>query len=49
MNYRANVWHHPLMALGETSDFLVVDRAGPGDNLEEYDYPALFTIEETDL
>ena len=46
VNYRANVWHHPLMALGETSDFLVVDRDGPGNNLEEFSYPALFTIEE---
>ncbi|TPW31651.1 ureidoglycolate lyase [Martelella alba] len=46
VNYRANVWHHPLMALYETSDFLVVDRAGPGNNLEEYFYPALFVIEE---
>ncbi|MET3601628.1 ureidoglycolate lyase [Martelella mangrovi] len=49
VNYRANVWHHPLMALGETSDFLVVDRDGPGNNLEEYIYPALFTIEETEF
>lgn len=46
VNYRANVWHHPLMALGETSDFLVVDRAGPGDNLEEYFYSDPFIIEE---
>lgn len=46
VNYRANVWHHPLMTLGEQSDFLVVDRAGPGNNLEEYFYPALFVIEE---
>lgn len=46
VNYRANVWHHPLMALGEETDFLVVDRDGPGNNLEEYSYPALFVIEE---
>jgi len=49
VNYFANVWHHPLMTLGETSDFLVVDRAGPGHNLEEYFYPALFVIEESPL
>ena len=30
-----NVWHHPLMAVGAVSDFLVVDRDGPGNNLEE--------------
>ncbi len=46
VNYSANVWHHPLMTLGAQSDFLVVDRAGPGNNLEEYFYPALFVIEE---
>ncbi|OJY06407.1 MAG: ureidoglycolate hydrolase [Rhizobiales bacterium 63-22] len=36
VNYRRNAWHHPLLALGEQSDFLVVDRAGREDNLEEY-------------
>lgn len=35
VNYARNVWHHPLLALDETSRFIVVDRAGPGDNLEE--------------
>ena len=28
-------WHHPLLILAETQDFLVVDRKGPGDNCEE--------------
>lgn len=46
VNYRANVWHHPLMSLKEISDFLVVDRAGPGNNLEEYFYSEPFVIEE---
>ncbi len=44
VNYRANVWHHPLMALDSVSDFLVVDREGEGNNLEEYDYPEPFEI-----
>src|SRR5487761_1921372 len=35
VNYRRGVWHHPLLALGEASDFLVIDRAGVGDNCEE--------------
>ncbi|WP_136659348.1 ureidoglycolate lyase [Nitratireductor sp. XY-223] len=48
VNYRANVWHHPLMALNETSTFLVVDRDGEGTNLEEIDYPAAFVIESGD-
>jgi len=29
------VWHHPLLALAPVHDFLVVDRKGPGQNLEE--------------
>jgi ureidoglycolate lyase len=35
VNYRPNTWHHPLLALGETSRFLVVDRGGAGENCEE--------------
>jgi ureidoglycolate lyase len=35
VNYRRNVWHHPLLALENESRFLVIDRSGPGDNLEE--------------
>jgi ureidoglycolate lyase len=35
VNYNRNVWHHPLLALGTVSDFLVVDRGGEGNNLEE--------------
>ncbi len=36
VNYARNVWHHPLLVL-EPSLFLVVDRKGPGHNLEEYE------------
>ncbi|MEJ8309047.1 ureidoglycolate lyase [Agrobacterium larrymoorei] len=46
VNYHRNVWHHPLMTLGETSDFLVVDRDGPGVNLEEYFFEQPFFIAE---
>ena len=46
VNYHRNVWHHPLMTIGETSDFLVVDRDGPGINLEEYFYEQPFFIAE---
>lgn len=46
VNYRANVWHHPLMALEEISDFLVVDRSGPGNNLEECQYSEPYTVPE---
>ena len=35
VNYARNTWHHPLLVLTDASPFLVVDRGGPGDNLEE--------------
>lgn len=34
VQYARNVWHHPLLVLTERQDFLVVDRRGPGENLE---------------
>ncbi|NGM86230.1 ureidoglycolate lyase [Parapusillimonas sp. SGNA-6] len=34
VNYARGVWHHPLLALEQTSDFLVIDRSGPGDNCD---------------
>ena len=34
VNYRPNTWHHPLLVL-QPQDFLVVDRGGPGENLDE--------------
>ena len=35
VNFNANTWHHYQLALDQQSDFLVVDRGGPGNNLEE--------------
>ena len=35
VNYMKGVWHHFLLALEAESDFLVIDRAGPGENLDE--------------
>jgi ureidoglycolate lyase len=35
VNYARNCWHHPLLVAGDASPFVVVDRKGPGDNLEE--------------
>lgn len=46
VNYGRNVWHHPLMSLAAISDFLVVDRDGPGNNLEEYFFDTPFVISE---
>jgi ureidoglycolate lyase len=37
VHYAKGVWHHFLLVLEAESDFLVVDRAGPGDNCEEVD------------
>lgn len=39
VNYKANCWHHPLLALNQVSDFWIVDRVGPGNNLEEFFFP----------
>jgi ureidoglycolate lyase len=39
VQYAAGTWHHPLLALQPTQDFLVVDREGPGDNCEERWFP----------
>jgi ureidoglycolate lyase len=39
INYYTGTWHHPLLVLEADSDFLVVDRGGPGDNLDEIWFP----------
>lgn len=35
VNYAKNTWHHPLLALEKVSDFIVIDRGGPGNNCIE--------------
>jgi len=35
VNYSVGVWHHPLLALEVASDFIVLDRSGPGPNCDE--------------
>ena len=38
VQYDANVWHHPLLALNADCDFLVVDRInGDGNNCHEFE------------
>jgi ureidoglycolate lyase len=39
VNYLRNTWHGVLTPLGRAANFLIVDRAGEGVNLEEYTYP----------
>src|SRR3546814_11847910 len=46
VNYRRNIWHHPLMATGAISDFLVVDRDRPETNLEEFTFETPYLIAE---
>ena len=35
VHYRKGVWHHFLLVLEADTDFLVIDRIGPGENCEE--------------
>jgi ureidoglycolate lyase len=35
VQYAKGVWHHPLLVIASRQDFLIVDREGPGDNVEE--------------
>lgn len=39
VNYAKGVWHHPLIALDDVSDFIVVDRGGEGHNCDEQALP----------
>ena len=34
VNYAPGTWHHPLLALGAESDFLVIDRAGSAGEVD---------------
>ncbi len=38
VNYRRGTWHHPLIALAGAGTFLVIDRAGPGPNCDEFQF-----------
>jgi ureidoglycolate lyase len=49
VNYARGVWHHPLLALGEVSDFIVVDRGGEGHNCDEQDLPESVWLTEEAL
>ena len=40
INLARGTWHHPVIALDRETDFIVVDRGGPGDNLVEYHFDA---------
>lgn len=36
VNYKRNVWHHYLMAVEQTADFIVIDRGGEEKNCDEF-------------
>lgn len=44
VNYLRNVWHGVLTPLGRPAPFLIVDRIGPGENLEEHRFAAPWTV-----
>lgn len=44
VNYHRNVWHAVLTPIGQKQDFLVVDRGGDGNNLEEFVFDEPFEI-----
>ncbi len=44
VNYLRNVWHGVLTPLGRPAAFLIVDRIGGGNNLEEVRYDAPWTV-----
>jgi ureidoglycolate lyase len=47
VSYAAGTWHHPLIALEATSDFLVVDRGGEGVNYEEAFFDEPYSLESS--
>ena len=44
VNYPRDTWHGVLTPIGEPQDFLVVDRGGQGDNLEEFFFPEPYEV-----
>ena len=45
VSYAKGVWHHPLVSLDEVSDFIVVDRKGPGNNCDEIELTSQFIVD----
>lgn len=49
VSYARGIWHHPLIALHKVSDFLIVDRVGPGNNCDEIDLDGHWCLSEPAL
>lgn len=47
VNIAMNIWHGVLTPLETVSDFLVVDRGGEGNNLEEFTFETPYEIAAT--
>lgn len=46
INYFLGTWHAPLAVLDSQTDFIAIDREGDGENLEIYDLPEPYLVEE---
>jgi ureidoglycolate lyase len=44
VNYHRNIWHGVLTPLDNTADFLVIDRIGNGNNLEEFFFDTPYLV-----
>lgn len=44
VNYARNTWHAVLTPIGEPQEFVVVDRGGEGNNVEEFFFDTAFEI-----
>ena len=44
VSYPRNRWHAVLTPIGQSQDFLVVDRGGEGDNVEEFHFAMPYEI-----
>jgi ureidoglycolate lyase len=47
VNYLRGIWHGVLTPLRQPQRFLVVDRIGPGENLQEHHYDHPWTVQAT--
>ena len=47
VNYHHNIWHAVLTPLDKQTDFIIIDRFGEGENLEEHDFKTPYIIAES--
>lgn len=47
VNYHKGTWHHYCLALNQSSDFIVVDRGGTGENCDVENLDGSIVIEAT--